>query len=442
MSNILIAYIAELVICIIVTAMRFKSIITINSLYTITWFIGGMLNLIGFAGMYIASSEIHLFILTSVAVFNIGYIIYGNKNRTKLLLSELKFSVYVNPVILINIIACMYMVPFFIKAVNIVRSSSFYELRKYAFVASDEFATLLESRVLIWVVSPLIFSTILIAVVLFVLGKGNKKLNAISIINMFLYTFILGGKLLVVLSVVLLLFMILIKKIYFSDFKWMKIQKIHIGVLMAIASYLVYTTSLRALHGLDVLENFIVYNYGGISYFDAILKSSEYKELNSVILYGRGAFGFILTPILYFIHHAFSIPSMDGEYITKQITANFLPISDSYRFNSHPTALYYFWRDYNGIFGIIFGTVLLLFLFIRIEQYVFEARNVRSLTLLLFAFLVLFMTTQKYMLFEIQSFMNIFFIFFLTSDYLRYINHFLQKVINVSNDLFKSILNI
>ena len=427
--GIAILYMLILIMVLVATKKLSGKIILLNTLFTTTWCIGGLLNLLGYANMNSADNMIHGYIILTIIIFNSTYIKFsdvfnGRYHQTKCI--DLSLSTRV--VTMSNIIAFVYMIPFFFKAIRIIRVYSFSELRQFAFVASDEFTTLLESRIIIWIIAPIIFASMVIAVASSMSGKFHPLLIASVLLNVAMYTFILGGKMLIVITMLLFVFMFIINAIHKTQINHIKIKKRYILFLGIAIIYLIIATNQRALRGLNLIENFLVYNYGGISYFDAILTSKEFKVLNSVPLYGRGVFGFILTPLLYIFRHLFSSGIYDGEFLTKQITTYFLPISESYNFNSHPTALYIFWRDTNGLLGIVIGAIFISLLAILIEKYFYRKNNLRAICLLLFLYFSLFMTTQKYMLLEIQSIMNIVFILLFTSKMISPIEKSLKRI--------------
>ena len=126
-----------------------------------------------------------------------------------------------------------------------------------------------------------------------------------------------------------------------------------------------------------------------------------------------------MTPILYIGHHIFGTPNINAEYVTKLVTSHYEYVSANYTFNSLPTALYYFWRDFHGIPGIIFGTCSLCLIFIYVENKYYKNRNIRWFVLYLYFTLVIFLSTQTYLLFDIKAFMSLLFMLLLTSKGLK-----------------------
>lgn len=411
-------YILILLISLLINYVIYKSVLTINILYTATWVIAGILNLINFAGLYTAGSNIHKYIMTSIITFNIVYWIFSRKKKQKIKLEEFNFNLQLKWLVRINLCCQAFMIPFLIKAIRIIRTTSFSNLRKYAYVGSDVFASTLESRIISWIILPVFFSSIIIVITLVLLKKSTIWLNLMIITDMFLYTITLGGKMLIVLSVLFYVFGYILLKISLLDKKVIKIDKRYYLILVFIITYLVYVTKLRALKGLNVIQNFVVYLYGGLSYFDAILNSGKYLFLNSYELQGSATFGFIITPILYLKHHIFGGFNINAEYLTKIVTSNYEYVSRSYKFNSLATALYYFWRDFNGVPGIIFGTFCMCLFYIYVENKYYDNKNVRWFSLYIFLTMTVFLSTQTYWLYDIQSFMKLLFIMILTSNIL------------------------
>ncbi|HBW13334.1 MAG TPA: hypothetical protein DEF30_05900 [Proteiniclasticum sp.] len=421
-------YILVSIAATIFTKLKLDNYIRLNTLFTYTWTIGGILNLTNFAGMYRAEYKIHGYIFITLIIFNIGYLLFSEKVEKRKNIKTLSLYFPKRILFLANLLVILFMLPFFVKAIRIISVHGFAYLRKFAFVASEEFTSLFEARIMVWIVAPIVFVSLIIVVIQIITGNFSMKLSVLVLVNVGLYTFTLGGKMLIVVAILLFVLMLLINQIYFEPIKKIKLNFIHLTILGVAVLYLVITTSKRALSGLGVIENFVVYNYGGISYFDAILKSNEYSASNSELLLGRGVFGIVLTPLIYIIRHTIRVPLYDSEYITKLITTYFLPISENYNFNSHPTALYIFWRDTNSVIGIIIGAIFLVMISIFVEKYFNKHHNVLSLSMLLFLFYAFFMTTQKFVLYEVQSAMNVFFMLLFTTRILEPIEIKLEKI--------------
>jgi oligosaccharide repeat unit polymerase len=409
-------YTFTIIISMLVNYFVFRRLWTINVLYTFTWVIGAFLNIFGYAGMFGASQTVHIYILSSIISFNLTYWLFAKKRRPRIDISEMNCSVAIQRIKWINIICQIFMLPFLVKAINIILTTSFSNLRNFAFTGSNELASTLESRIIAWIIGPVMFSTIVITIILIILKKSSRLLNSFLVINVLLYTLTLGGKMLIVISVLLFVFAYyLIKNITNSSIAQYRIKRRYYVVFAIVASYVAYLTQLRLLNGLSIIQNFVVYLYGGISYFDVLLTSAKYQVINSIELHGTTTFGFIVNPILYIYQMIFNAPNITSEYQVKLATSVFENISPLYKFNSLPTSLYFFWRDFHSVAGIIFGTVSLCLIYIFAENMFIKHKSIQWFALYLYATLIVLLSTQNYGLFDIRSSANLLFIFIFTS---------------------------
>lgn len=394
-----------LLICIIsLTYFKFRKVVTINIMFSVIWCFAGIANNNEYASLYKLSSRTNIYIVLSIIVFNCVYILFGKSVDIKYTLKLLQINLNhhkknMNVLIVLNLFCYIFMVPIFLKAINIIQNQSWARLRAYAFMESDLLATALQIRISIWIVYPIFLFTIILSLIYIIIQKRDFILTAMGIIDIALYSVSFGGRGLIVKSIILFgLTLILLYQQQRIRIKFRKRYFLGGGIAILILSNAI---SARSLGGLSVINNLIVYLVGSFSYFDVITNSSKYTDLNSVYLFGTGALGFLINPFLYVMSLFPGVDNLTSEKITKLVTTNFEFISSDYMYNALPTSMYPFWRDF-GIVGIILGTMFFAVSVIYVEKKFHAEMNLRWLIIYLIFIYAVFESAMQYDLLTIQ----------------------------------------
>lgn len=408
-------YISIFCIFTILTVAVHKTVIKPNMLFNVMWCTGGGLVSCGYAGLYQLSNTTNLYIVTSIVIFNVVYLLMGKKNEVVNLEEQINlWEIKWKRIYRLNILCYFFMFPIVIKAVKIIRIQGWDALRRYAFVGSAELVSALQIRVVSWVIYPIFLSTILLAII-FVVKKGKcLKLYIIAIINLTIYTISFGGRYDIVKAIVyFVLVYIVINSTGDRKIKIPLVYKIGALVTIILTGYL---TSLRSLKGLSFVQNAAVYFFGSFTYFDVVVNSYKYVTNHSIYTYGTGVLGFVLNPIIYVSSIIFKTPNFTSEYLTKLVTDNYEFIGYGLRYNAMSSALYPFWRD-GRLAGIAFGMSIFALIIVYFERRFIKVHNLRSLALYIFVLFVLFSSTMVYDLLTIRTSINILFIFLFTSSH-------------------------
>ena len=197
-----------------------------------------------------------------------------------------------------NIIAWIYLSQFIPKAINIIKAFGLRGLRPYAFDSSLGFGTTKQLLIVQWIVYSIFVATVLIAMIYSVMRKKHLLLNIFAVIDVALYTFLFGGRYLIVRMLMFYLFAFLIvKSLELEKLKVKNLNFVLIGILIIMTIIL---TNLRNWGNTSFIENVVIYYTGSFTFLDVIL--SEFDWTTSP-LFGTGMFGFIIN----FIHALFAL---------------------------------------------------------------------------------------------------------------------------------------
>lgn len=404
-------YIILFIIITIITCLIEKAFILPNILFTFMWCFGAILNLKHFAGIYGISRQTNIYIFISIITFNITYLVCSKCYKVKInrYIHDIKFSS--NKLFISNTISYVFMLPILIKALMILNSLKWnlVLMRKFENPQYGLF-TPFYAKMWAWIVYPVFMVTVIYTMVLIAHRKVKYKWIIMSIANVGIYTALYGGRTAIVKLVFYFIFgMIICNRDYINRaFRLLK----KYGFLFLIVGCLLYLlTKFRSLAGLSVIENALIYFFGSFTYFDVISNSKKFMLLNNERLYGRGFLGFLISPWMYIFQKISKVNNITGEYLIKNVTDNFMMISDKIRYNAMASDLYVFWRD-GGVYGIVIGHIFFAWLVVWSRKHAMAYKNMRWYAVYIFIVYILFTSTMLYDLLSIQSGIMLFLLFF------------------------------
>ncbi|MFV0939610.1 O-antigen polymerase [Bacillus thuringiensis] len=379
---------------ILITKIKYKTIIKSNVLFTGMWCVCAGLSSLGLYELYKPSPIIHFFSLTAILTFNVVFLLHNNVMSNSIDFMKLKGSTRLKVIVLANLIAWIYSTPFLIKSINIIATQGFKVLRAYAFDASMGLGTTLQLLILQWVVYAIFITTILIAMVYTAIGKKSPILISIALIDVIIYTLIFGGRYLIVRMMMYYILAYLIMKS--SNLKNLQKKKLNIFFIGLIIIIVVVLTSQRDWGKTSFIENTIVYYIGSFSFLDVVLNTSYFNQ-ELIPLFGMGIFGFVVNLLIAPFTFLLGIPYNGSDALITQVTAVSRYISPTQSYNAMTTMLYPFLRDM-GYLGILFGTAFLSWFVSVSEKMLRKTKQIRFLCLYVYLAFFLFDSVMSYQL--------------------------------------------
>lgn len=411
----ILGYISIFILVVIITYLMEGTLICPNILFSFMWCLGAILNLKHLAGIYGISHQTNMYICVSIIAFNIAYLLCSKHYKVKMNAHIHDITFQSKKLFVSNILSYIIMLPILVRAIKILNSLNwnFSLIRKFENPQYGMF-TSLHAKVWAWIVYPIFMVTVIYTMILISHREVKYKWMVLSIIDVGMYTLLYGGRTAIVKMIFYFIFgMVICNREYMH--KMAKLIKKYSWLIIVGGGLLVSLTNSRSLKGLSVVENALIYFFGSFTFFDVITNSRKFYELNAEMLYGRGSFGFLLSPFLYLIQKIFGTNNITGEYLIKNVTDNFVMISNDIRYNAMGSDLYIFWRD-GRIYGIIIGHIFLACLVVFFRKHALAYKNVRWYSTYIYVIYILFTSTMLYDLLSIQSGIMLFLLFFYSKD--------------------------
>ncbi|WP_282675482.1 O-antigen polymerase [Lactococcus cremoris] len=396
-----------------ITLIKFNTAIKPNILFSILWLFGSYIVNSNFVGLHELSNNTNILMLITLSMFNIVYIIFSKYKIKKYHLQELKEIVNLNnhwgKILLANILLILITLPYFLKMVKIFLTESFYNVRIAAYVYNGAYEILMSKVIFILMFS--LFNLLLILTALkIVLGDMDYNLFYLMVFDTIYFTIITGSRNFLAKFFVFLFLSVLFSNTHLIKKRFIMPRFIILGLIVLFI--LDRAIKARSLASLSPLENLIIYQFGGISYFYHITQFKDFLELNQVRLYGLGTFAWIISPFIYILSNLNIMPNITAEAIIGEVTSNGIYISDRFNFNALTTALYPMWRDF-GTLGIFVGMSVFGFIVAFFENSFNKKRNLQTLLLFFSFYIAVFESTQLYDLLYLRFSMQIIWIFIL-----------------------------
>lgn len=379
------------IIILIFTRFLYDTFFKPNVIFSIIWLLGTFFISINIGGIKQIRNTTYQYILISVIMFNVGYFLLMREKNPKYEYDYLKFEfnnkTVENRIFKINSFLIIITLPFFIKMLLIWLTQSFYQVRVAAYVYSNIYE-IIASRIVFWPMYAFFNIVLMLGTIKMFLGIKDYKLYLICFFDIFYFSVITGSRNFIAKFLLYFVAAFFIGNIYSTKKVKLNIKIIIISLIIV----LILNAAIRArsLGKLSPLENVVVYLFGGISYFDNIIKIED-----TSMLYGRGMFGWIVSPILYIISLTGLIPNYSAEYVIGEITMNGIYISDDFNFNALTTAMYPLYRDF-GTYGIIIGMLLYGALIAIYEKKMYKKFNLKNFMLFFTFFITILESTQYY----------------------------------------------
>lgn len=388
---------------------REKTIVTIPSLFTIIWCIGGLV-LLNWHKLYTVENFIYMYIFIAIFAFNVVYHITYKKRRKHFNpswnISENQYRL----IIILHVICYVLMIPIFIAAIKIIQTFGWMEIRSSAYGESEIMSTFV-FKLFTWFVSPVFTATILVSVISFI--SKSKHLRTLLIIGCFdviLVTISFGGRYAMVRMLVFVLSAYFLF-MHLSGIRYrIKLKYAFLGVLVLYILFVM--TSNRSLKDLSFTENIMAYFYGSFVYFQKIVTDNSFSSFHSQLQYGNETFG-IITSIPQLLLYKITGVNNTPEFISDFATNDFIYIGPTVRYNAMTTALYPMWLDFRAT-GIVIGMGFLAYAYNFLRGRVITKKSMSSYAILIYLIFVILTTTLTYGLITVQHTIILFFIILFT----------------------------
>ena len=424
--------IAIIIVCIGLSCIAFiieKRVYNPITVFTTIW-----ATIVAFAsmqlfGLYEASSDSYKIILISIIFFSIGAFVAYTKKKTirikNVYTTKIKKQEYFSYKRM-YILGCIIMVYMLVQAFGVYtllqEGFSMFDIRSslQGYSMNAEYVTsrlrilrtgTWPNRIYDWIILPGLYSMVLITCMDLIIGKRDKKLLFITVLNVILKVYSEGTRILLFNIGVYLVFLVLIlgKKLTMSK----KTKRyIRFGIILLIIG-LIFVSNIRLqTMKKSIWEEIYLYFSCTIPLWD---KWYNILKQNQVYTYGAASlYGLIQIPVLfseYFIPVTWYRNAMvlinQTEIFFKIRTASY---STSY--NAFTTMFYYFYLD-GGILGCIIGSLVFGFVcgytYVRLKRKMETGDYLRSMYIYLVLVLFMVMSFIRFSFARVDYAMMLFF---------------------------------
>lgn len=396
------------------TLIRCRSIFRINVIFTFIWCLCASLSCYGILGMRIPGAPIHYFVVVTIIVFNLFYLLritsnpLSNKDD-----STPEVNIRMMLLYILNVVSLISLLPYCLISLRRFLSTGILGYR------GDLIKELSANDYTLFFIREIpsaIFSvTIFIFAVLLFTKKSNKIIAAIVIIDLLVFTIVFGGRYLILRFIVT----IIITWLAFNSTR-LKMRKIKVRYILFSILFILLVTQIRLGNNYTIVENFSLYYVGPLSFLDLIMHNTESFNIFTEYYYGYFTFAPFFEPIVLFLKFTFGVNWEVPSYLINMYTQNFYNIGSSnlITFNNSTTMLYPFLRDY-GYLGLIIGPAILGGIVGCLERRFLEKHSIKSLILYVFLCNVLIDSVLSYTLISTQSGITILLILYLVKNQAR-----------------------
>lgn len=391
-----------------------------GTIFCLLWAITGVLSNSRIYGFYVPSGLVNICMVIGIIIVGLGYAIKPICEKVDAdSVLNMETTIKSKALFWSNILAFIFMIPFFKGSLAIIMSRGFAYLRAVNF--SDMTVTgrsTIINLILQDICFPLFFVTMILSLIqLFTYKRGAVKLFLMSIANIFVYEIINGARNGFIIIIVILLFTFL--KVMYPLIKdgihiSKRVKRIVIIAIIVMAFVVVYITRDRSLGGKSLLETFYYYYFAGPAYLSELLKNLDEYKLNNNFFVGTGTFGFVYNIIVTVLNFVGIRIFNSGHVLNSVLSNQYFNVSSSAKINAMATMYFPFLMDY-GYFGIVLGPLMLVIASRYITKKAINKNNIRWYSISIFWMFVIYRTIFKWELIAMSSFFILFFIFLFTT---------------------------
>ncbi|MFC0475737.1 O-antigen polymerase [Robertmurraya beringensis] len=405
----------------VVSRDMFNNIINPISIYSIWWTINSIISSLGLFGLFKPDVDVYMMVLLSIIAFSVGCIIIvskrdktGNLKKIDIKSNDIKGNVNYRNVIVINLAAILFMIPYTLEAIEIFINHGAAILRAVSLSEDGLTGSLLNLVIIQWLVLGIFTATMITATIQLTLSKGKKILFFLALVVILVYTFTFGGRWIIYRFIVMLVLSSLFLKSFKKyDIKILKRRKVTLLLsIVGIVSMLVITSQ-RSLPGLSIAGNLVTYFTGSFTMLDILTNLESYPDIGGGYLFGFASIGGLIAPLLTTFSVITGIEILRPDEIVLGVTGQDYVIGTNTIYNAFATSLYTFGRDF-GILGVIiipfiFGIVCsLVFIYVKRKQ------SLRAYQLYIFFLYLIISSTMQWDLIHPWPWFTMFFLWVFT----------------------------
>ena len=393
-----------------------KTYLNSGSIFCFIWGITGIFSNMGLYGVYLPSGIVNIAMLLGILVFAIVYsALSRNRKINAQYISEMQCEIKYRMVYVINVLVFIYIIPFFIRALVIIRTEGFMYLRSIAGIESSEMrATSLSNLILQAFCYPAIIATFTIGCILFFQGnKKSIKIIIISFINLTLYCLTNAARNGFI--VLIVIFVVCYAKYYRTQRKE-NVQVISkkeriLSFLIACVCIVIlfWISNERSSDGDSIIRTAYLYYFGGPAYLSQLLDNLLSYKINSTLLLGASSFGFVWNIFALVLNRiGFSIVNSDF-IINSTLACRSLTVGSGVKLNAMSTIFFPFLMDW-GYLGLIFGPILFAIFSNIIDKKAYWKNSIRWHAIEVYWFYAIYRTVFKWEGVSVGFFFVLFFI--------------------------------
>lgn len=393
-----------------------KTYLNSGSIFCFIWGITGIFSNMGLYGVCLPSGIVNIAMLLGIAVFAIVYsALSRNRKINAQYISEMQCEIKYKIVYIINVLVFIYIIPFFIRALVIIRTEGFMYLRSIAGIESYEMGTTSLSNLILQAFCyPAIIATFTIGCIL--IFQGNKKsikIIIISFINLTLYCLTNAARNGFI--VLIVIFVVCYVKYYRTQRKE-NVQVISkkerfLSFLIACIciAILLWISNERSSDGDSIIRTAYLYYFGGPAYLSQLLDNLLNYKINSTLLFGVSSFGFVWNIFALVLNRiGFSIVNSDF-IINSTLACRSLTVGSGVKLNAMSTIFFPFLMDW-GYLGLIFGPILFAIFSNIIDKKTYWKNSIRWHAIEVYWFYVIYRSVFKWEGVSVGFFFVLFFI--------------------------------
>lgn len=391
-----------------------------GSVFTIIWGVTGALANTGFYGIYLPSELVNISMLAGIIIF--GFIYLGGAKREVFGAADiLEMNSFVRTRFLVisNIVALAFVLPYFYTALSIIWTKGFVYLRAVNYTGYDITGRSTIINLLLQnICYPLFLVTLIISMISLLIGKKNAvKLFILSLINIVIYEIMNGAR-----SGLVTIIVILVIAFFKIRFPLMKerIQSISKGkkraiclAMIALLWLVIAITNERTLGQKSLFENFYYYYFAGPSYLSQLLNHLQNYTLNSTLFWGTATFGFIYNIFATFLN-LIGINAFNSIHTMNSVLSSvYFSVSNTSKINAIATVYFPFLMDY-GYAGLVIGPIIIAMMSLYISKRNIGTNSIRWHSIQIYWFYIIYRTVFKWELISMSAFFVFFYIFVFT----------------------------
>ncbi len=400
-----------------------KTYLNTGTIFCFMWGITGAFSNTGLYGMYLPTTIVNIGIVMGILLFGIIYcILSSNIKMNKYYIRKMDCRIRYKLINLINISICIYILPFCIRALYIIKTKGFIYLRAIAGLNSDDLGTTsLSNLILFSICYPSIIVSCIIGSILFFQGhKEGRKVLIFSFFNLTLYCLTTAARNGFV--TLIIIFILCYIRYYRTQTK----GKVKVKVLTKNQRNLIKIISIvcvmvllwisfeRGTSSDNIIKNIYLYHFGGLAYLSQLLENLSSYQINSVFFCGLSTFGFVWNLIALPLNQiGFSVINSDFIINSTLTWRNLIVGEQNLKLNAMSTIFFPFLMDW-GYFGFIIGPILLAIFSYYIDKKAYVSNKIRWHSIEILWLYTIYRTVFKWNGVSISFFFMLFFIVIFT----------------------------